>query len=87
MPKLLKNVKCIEWTNHLSILCHQHVRLFITHGGFLGTQEAVYCGVPILWHTPVWGSALEHGLLREKGASSAAALPATFIRTTIKRFE
>lgn len=27
---------------------HPNVRLFITHGGLLGAQEAVYCGVPIL---------------------------------------
>ncbi|XP_031834401.2 UDP-glycosyltransferase UGT5 [Nomia melanderi] len=48
MPTLPKNVKCIEWAPQLSILCHPNVRLFITHGGLLGTQEAVYCGVPIL---------------------------------------
>ncbi|XP_076672154.1 UDP-glucosyltransferase 2 [Andrena cerasifolii] len=48
MPKLPKNVRSIEWAPQLSILCHPNVRLFITHGGLLGTQEAVYCGVPIL---------------------------------------
>ncbi|XP_017761425.1 PREDICTED: UDP-glucuronosyltransferase 2C1-like [Eufriesea mexicana] len=48
MPTLPKNVKCIEWAPQLSILCHPNVRLFITHGGMLGSQEAVYCGVPIL---------------------------------------
>ncbi|XP_076296635.1 UDP-glucosyltransferase 2 [Lasioglossum baleicum] len=48
MPKLPRNVKCIEWAPQLSILCHPNVRLFITHVGLLGSQEAVYCGVPIL---------------------------------------
>nr|XP_033326628.1 UDP-glucuronosyltransferase 2C1-like [Megalopta genalis]XP_033326629.1 UDP-glucuronosyltransferase 2C1-like [Megalopta genalis] len=48
MPKLPRNVKCIEWAPQLSILCHPNVRLFITHSGLLGSQEAVYCGVPIL---------------------------------------
>ncbi|XP_076655686.1 UDP-glucosyltransferase 2 [Halictus rubicundus] len=48
MPKLPRNVKCIEWAPQLSILCHPNVRLFITHAGLLGSQEAVYCGVPIL---------------------------------------
>ncbi|XP_043250239.1 UDP-glucosyltransferase 2-like [Colletes gigas] len=48
MPTLPKNVKCIEWAPQLSVLCHPNVHLFISHGGLLGTQEAVYCGVPIL---------------------------------------
>ncbi|KZC14187.1 UDP-glucuronosyltransferase 2C1 [Dufourea novaeangliae] len=48
MPTLPRNVKCIEWAPQLSILCHPNVRMFITHGGLLGTQEAVYCGVPML---------------------------------------
>ncbi|XP_078037069.1 UDP-glucosyltransferase 2 [Augochlora pura] len=48
MPAMPGNVKCIEWAPQLSILCHPNVRLFITHSGLLGSQEAVYCGVPIL---------------------------------------
>lgn len=32
----------------LAFLGHPNVKLFITHGGLMGTQEAVYCGVPQL---------------------------------------
>lgn len=38
-------------------------------------------------YAPIWRSALEHGLLRTKGASSAAELPSTLIRTSIESFE
>lgn len=36
----------IYW--HSCFTGHPNVRLFITHGGLLGTQEAIYCGTPIL---------------------------------------
>lgn len=32
------------------LLClgHPNVKLFVSHGGLMGTQEATYCGVPKL---------------------------------------
>lgn len=46
---------------------HPNTRLFITHGGVLGLQEAVYCGVPILG-MPLYGDQhLNIAYLVEKG--------------------
>lgn len=28
------------------VLGHPNIKLFVTHGGLMGTQEAIYCGVP-----------------------------------------
>lgn len=36
------------------IAAHPNVKLFISHGGLLGTSEAVYEGVPILG-IPIFG--------------------------------
>ncbi|KAK2582185.1 hypothetical protein KPH14_004541 [Odynerus spinipes] len=81
MPKLPRNVKCIEWAPQLSILCHPNVRLFITHGGLLGTQEAIYCGVPILG-MPLFGDHYLHmAYIVEKGL----ALEVNFRRLTYER--
>ncbi|XP_025161174.1 UDP-glucuronosyltransferase-like [Harpegnathos saltator] len=68
MPSPLpRNVKCVEWMPQLSALCHPNTRLFITHGGMLGIQEAVYCGVPILG-MPLYGDQhLNMAYLVEKG--------------------
>ncbi|XP_069670513.1 UDP-glucosyltransferase 2-like [Periplaneta americana] len=42
------NVKTAAWLPQLEILNHPNVRVFITHGGNLGTQEAIYAGVPMI---------------------------------------
>ncbi|XP_069670460.1 UDP-glycosyltransferase UGT5-like [Periplaneta americana] len=45
---LSDNVKTATWLPQLEILKHPNVRVFITHGGLLGTQEAIYAGVPMV---------------------------------------
>lgn len=42
------NVITGEWLSQQDILAHPKARAFISHGGLLGTQEAVYHAVPII---------------------------------------
>lgn len=46
--ELPKNVLGRPWIPQGKLLAHNNVKLFISHGGMLGTTEAVYTGVPIL---------------------------------------
>lgn len=48
IPNLPPNVKATLWMPQLEILCHPAMKLFIAHGGLLGLQEAIHCGVPVL---------------------------------------
>lgn len=54
LPSQPNNVKIGKWLPQRDILAHPNVKLFITHGGLLGTTEAQVAGVPIL-AIPVYG--------------------------------
>ncbi|CAG9768049.1 unnamed protein product [Ceutorhynchus assimilis] len=43
-----ENIHFEKWLPQQNILCDPRVKLFVSHGGMFGTQETVYCGVPIL---------------------------------------
>jgi len=48
------NIKIGSWIPQRDILAHPNVKLFITHGGLLGTTEAIIEGVPVLG-LPIFG--------------------------------
>ncbi|XP_046996863.1 UDP-glycosyltransferase UGT5-like [Schistocerca americana] len=54
LPYQPENVMVKKWLPQFDILSHPSVKVFIGHGGLLGTIEAVYFGVPILG-TPIFG--------------------------------
>jgi len=53
-PDLPKNVRIQKWMPQQDVLAHPNVAVFITHCGALGTQEALYNGVPMLG-LPIFG--------------------------------
>lgn len=60
-----KNVILRKWVPQRDILCHPNVKVFISHGGMLGTTEAIYCGVPVITipfygDQPLNGAAMEY---------------------------
>lgn len=48
LPGLPKNVMTRPWFSQVSVFKHKNVKVFISHGGLMGTQEAFYFGIPIV---------------------------------------
>ncbi|KAG8039572.1 hypothetical protein G9C98_008215 [Cotesia typhae] len=49
MPSgLPENVKLSSWLPQIAILKHKNIKVFVTHGGMMGTQEAITYGVPMV---------------------------------------
>ena len=49
----------------LSFLAHPNVKVFISHGGLIGTQEAVFNGVPLIG-VPIYGDQYNNLLLAQE---------------------
>ncbi|KAJ9574468.1 hypothetical protein L9F63_008356, partial [Diploptera punctata] len=54
LPGQPKNVKISKWLPQFDILNHPNIRVFLAHGGLLGTIEAVHIGVPMIG-IPMYG--------------------------------
>ena len=54
LPNKPDNVMISPWIPQRDIVAHPNVKVFITHGGLLGTTEALVEGVPVLG-IPVFG--------------------------------
>ncbi|XP_055619397.1 UDP-glycosyltransferase UGT5-like [Toxorhynchites rutilus septentrionalis] len=54
IPNLPPNLKIKSWMPQKDILAHPKVKLFITHGGLLGTTEALFFGKPMVG-IPIYG--------------------------------
>lgn len=48
LPNQPANVHIRKWMPQRELLCHPNVRVFMTHGGLLGSSEAAYCGVSVV---------------------------------------
>ncbi|XP_030384151.1 UDP-glucuronosyltransferase 2B1 [Scaptodrosophila lebanonensis] len=54
IPNRPRNMHIYKWLPQRDILCHPNVKVFMSHGGLMGTSEAAYCGVPVV-ATPMYG--------------------------------
>ncbi|XP_041969125.1 UDP-glucosyltransferase 2-like [Aricia agestis] len=68
------NMHMMEWIPQYGTLCHPNVKLFITHGGLLGTQEAVSCGVPMLMVPLYADQALNARAMADRGVAHTVQL-------------
>lgn len=57
LPNLPLNVQIRKWVSQQDVLGHSNIQLFISHGGQLSTQEAIFHSVPVLGF-PVFGDQL-----------------------------
>ncbi|XP_001603802.1 UDP-glucuronosyltransferase 2A1 [Nasonia vitripennis] len=47
-PGLPNNILTLPWIPQQPILAHNNTKAFMTHGGLMGSQEALYYGIPMI---------------------------------------
>jgi len=78
MDDLPKNVKLSKWLPQQDVLGHPNCKVFITHGGFGGTTEAVYHAVPLVG-LPMFG---DQNLNMEKNEEAGFAITLDYATLT-----
>ncbi|CAK1583491.1 unnamed protein product [Parnassius mnemosyne] len=71
------NVYTMDWIPQYKTLCHPNIKVFISHGGLLGTQEAVACGVPMLTVPLYADQALNGRAMQDRGVARTITLKET----------
>ncbi|KAK7870747.1 hypothetical protein R5R35_009897 [Gryllus longicercus] len=59
IPNKPVNVMISKWVPQTAVLAHPNVKLFITHGGLMGTLEAVNYGIPMI-SIPLFGDQFQN---------------------------
>lgn len=81
MKNVPSNVYVRGWLPQQDLLAHKNTILFITHGGTLGLQEAVWYGVPILG-IPIFGDQFMNLIgLERKGAAKILQIENLRVKT------
>ncbi|XP_053612236.1 UDP-glycosyltransferase UGT5-like isoform X2 [Plodia interpunctella] len=65
LENMPKNLIIRKWLPQKEILSHPNIKVFISHGGLLGTQEAIFHGIPIIG-VPVYGDQYNNLLQTEE---------------------
>ncbi|XP_062551807.1 UDP-glycosyltransferase UGT5-like [Armigeres subalbatus] len=83
IPNLPSNVLLRKWIPQNDVLAHPSIKLFITHGGIFGAQEAIRWGRPMLF-VPFYGD--QHGNAM-KLQRAGIGLTMTIANITVEEFE
>ena len=60
-----ENVLVKKWLPQNDLLAHPNLKVFVTHGGLLSTQEALYHGVPLVG-VPINGDQMANMMRAER---------------------